>query len=313
MTRQAMQLGWLPGVEIRQTSDKIYGQIYVPVVNWLMMAATLGIVIAFRSSDRLAGAYGTAVSTTMLLTTCLLFTAMRKMWHWSLPVSVVVAGVFLVVDVSYFCANLLKIADGGWLPLTLGAMVFGVMATWRAGIDAVHASLGRLSMTPERFLANLETGHIPRVPGTGIFLTKATDHIPPLLIDHVKHMGALHRSVIALTVLFEEIPRVPDEERCMVEPIIDGLWRVTLRFGFIEIPNLSAALKRVKGLDRSIDLDNAVYFAMRDIVVANPGSSLMSHWTLPLFAFLYRNAVRAVDRFSLPAANVVEVARQVEI
>src|SRR5580700_5520194 len=127
MTRQAMQLGWLPGFHIRQTSDEVYGQIYVPVVNWLMMAATVGIAIAFGSSDRLAGAYGTAVSTTMLLTTCLLFAAMRTVWRWSLPVTVAVAGLLVLVDLAFFGANLLKIADGGWLPLTIGAVVFFVM------------------------------------------------------------------------------------------------------------------------------------------------------------------------------------------
>ncbi|WP_336298328.1 potassium transporter Kup [Sphingomonas sp. QA11] len=313
MTRQAMQLGWLPGLNIRQTSDRMYGQIYVPVVNWLMMAATLGVVIGFGSSDRLAGAYGTAVSTTMLLTTCLLFTAMRKVWRWSLPASLVVAGIFLVVDISYFSANLLKIADGGWLPLTFGAIVFGIMAIWRTGIDAVHASLGRLSVPPRRFLADLDSGRISRVPGTAIFLTKATDQIPPIMIDHVRHMGALHHNVIALTVLFEETPRVPDEERCAVELIATDFWHVTIRFGFIEIPDVAAALKRVKGLGGSIDLDKAVYFAMRDLVVSEPRASILSRWALPLFAFLYRNAVRAVDRFSLPPANVVEVARQIEI
>ena len=173
MTRQAMQLGWLPGFGIRQTSDKVYGQIYVPVVNWLMMGATVGITIAFRSSDRLGGAYGTAVSTTMLLTTCLLFAALRKVWRWSTWVSALVAGALLIVDAGYFSANLLKIADGGWLPLTVGAMIFCIMLTWRSGIDAVRQSLANDSEAPERFTADLEAGKIPRVPGTAIFLTRS--------------------------------------------------------------------------------------------------------------------------------------------
>ncbi len=313
MTRQAMQLGWLPGFHIRQTSDKVYGQIYVPVVNWMMMVATIGITIAFGSSDRLAGAYGTAVSTTMLLTTCLLFTAMWKTWRWPLAVSILIAGLFLIVDVGFFGANLLKIAEGGWLPLTFGALVFFLMLTWRSGIDAVRESLAQASEAPERFVADLAAGKVPRVPGTAIFLTRTYQKIPPLLIDHVKHMGALHQSVIALTILFEESPRIDDEERCGVEKIADGIWRVTMRFGFVEIPDLTAALKRVKGLDPSIDLDHAIYFATRDIIVARAGSSLFAHWRLPVFAFLYRNAVKVVDRFSLPPDRVVEIARQIEL
>ena len=313
MTRQAMQLGWLPGFHIRQTSDQVYGQIYVPVVNWLMMVATIAITIAFRSSDRLAGAYGTAVSTTMLMTTCLLFVAMMKVWRWSIWIAVLIAGGFLIVDVVYFSANMLKIADGGWLPLTLGLIIFFIMLTWRSGIDAVRTSLANASQTPERFLASLKTGEIPRVPGTAIFLTRTYQKIPPLMIDHVKHMGALQRSVIALTVRFEEPPRVEDVERCTVEKIGEGIWSVTIRFGFVEIPDLASALKRVKGLDSSINLDKAIYFATRDLVVAKPGTSLLSRLRLPVFAFLYRNAVKVVDRFSLPPERVVEVARQIEI
>src|ERR1700733_1847828 len=181
MTRQAMQLGWLPGTTIQQTSDQVYGQIYVPMVNWLMMFATAGITVAFQSSDRLAGAYGTAVSTTMLLTTCLLFTAMHKVWRWSLAASILIAGVFLIVDLGFFGANLLKIADGGWLPLTFGTIVFLLMVTWRSGIDSVRAGSGHASGAPDRFLKDLKAGAVPRVPGTAIFLTRASQKIPPLL------------------------------------------------------------------------------------------------------------------------------------
>ncbi len=313
MTRQAMQLGWMPGFDIRQTSDKVYGQIYVPTVNWLMMAATIGITVAFRSSDRLAGAYGTAVSTTMLLTTLLLFTAMVKVWRWPLWTSALISGGFLLIDVAYFVANLLKIADGGWLPLSVGAVIFFVMLTWRSGIDAVRRSLANASEPAERFVADLKSGKVPRVPGTAIFLTRTYQQIPPLLIDHVRHMGALHESVIALTVIFEEDPRVDNAHRCSVEPLAQGIWRITLRYGFIEIPDLTATLKRVSWLDKSIDLDHALYFATRDLVVPTAGRSVFARWQLPIFAFLYRNAVKVVDRFSLPPDRVVEIARQIEV
>ena len=313
MTRQAMQLGWLPGVNIRQTSDMMYGQIYVPVVNWLMMVATAGIAIAFQSSDRLAGAYGTAVSTTMLLTTCLLFTAMRKVWCWSLGTSILIAGVFLTVDAGFFCANLLKIADGGWLPLTLGGIIFFVMIAWRSGINSVHASLAQNSETPQAFLADLQANRIPRVPGTAIFLTRTTQQVPFLLIDHAKHMGALHSSIVTLTVVFEDTPRVPSAERCSVEKIAVGIWHATVHYGFVEIPDLCAALNDMPGLDPSIDLANAVYFGARDQIVRKFTKSRMSRWSAPVFAFLYRNSVKAVDRFNLPSQSVVEIGRQIEV
>jgi KUP system potassium uptake protein len=313
MTRQAMQLGWLPGFGIRQTSDKVYGQIYVPAVNWMMMIATVAITVTFRTSDHLAGAYGTAVSTTMLLTTGLLYTAMRKVWRWSLPLCVGVCGIFLIVDLSFFAANLLKIADGGWMPLTVGGIVFFLMITWRSGVDAVRGALAAASETPERFIADLEAGRIPRVPGTAVFLSRTDHDIPPLIMDHVKHMGALHRSVITLTVVFDEIPRVREADRATVSHVVDGIWRVTLRFGFIEIPDLCQALAQLEGLDPAIDLAGAVYFATRDLVVAKALKPHYPHWRAPIFAFLYRNAIKVVDRFNLPPQNVVEIARLVEI
>lgn len=313
MTRQAMQLGWLPGSSIRQTSDRIYGQIYVPIVNWLMAAATVGITLAFRSSDKLAGAYGTAVSTTMLLTTCLLFVAMRKVWRWPDAVSITVAGFFLIVDFAFFSANLLKIADGGWLPLAFGAIVFFLMITWRSGTDSVRAGLAHSSAAPDQFLADLKAGAIPRVPGTAVFLTRTSQKIPPLLIDHVKHMGALHHTVIALTVLFEETPRCAEDERCSADLIGEGIWRVAVQFGFIEIPDLALALKQMKGLDPATNLEDAVYFATRDLVVPKTGASVLSRLRLLVFAFLYRNAVKTVDRFSLPSESVVEIGRQIEV
>jgi KUP system potassium uptake protein len=313
MTRQAMQLGWLPGVNIRQTSDKVYGQIYVPVVNWMMMVATIAITVAFQSSDRLAGAYGTAVSTTMMLTTCLLFEAMRRIWRWPLIVCLLVAGSLFIVDAAFFSANLLKIADGGWLPLTLGVLVFAVMTTWREGIDAVRASLAARRQGEPGFLAELERGQIPRVPGTAVFFTREQDGVPASIVEHIKIMGALHAAVVCLTVLFEETPRVEPERRALVQAIGAGITRVVLRFGFIEITDISAVLRDLKGLDPGVDLDKAIFIGVRDIVAPQSKGRIISRWRLPIFAFLYRNAVKIVDRFNLPAASVVEVAREIEI
>ena len=313
MTRQAMQLGWLPATHIRQTSDETYGQIYVPVVNWLMMVATIGVTVAFGSSDRLAGAYGTAVSTTMMLTTCLLFSAMRQVWRWPTALSAVVCGAFLIVDVAFFGANLFKITEGGWLPLTLGVAIFFVMSTWRDGLDAVRESLASHSRAPGLILQRLKDGEVPRVPGTAVFLTRARQSIPTLMIDHIRHMGALHEHVIALTVRFEAMPRVSRNDRCKLDPIGAGIVHADVNFGFTEIPDLQRVLRETKGLPDQFDLNTAVFFGTRDQVVRRPHGSRLSRWRLPLFAFLYRNAVKVVDRFNLPPDNVVEIARQIEI
>jgi KUP system potassium uptake protein len=313
MTRQAMQLGWLPAVNIHQTSDRLYGQIYVPVVNWLMMLGTVSITIAFRSSDRLAGAYGTAVSTTMLLTSGLLLVAMRRIWHWSLPATVLTGSVFLLVDAAFFCANLLKIADGGWLPLTLGLVIFLIMLDWRSGMEAVRDCLARNTEEPRRLLERLRAGDIPRVPGTAVFLTRSAETFPRILIEHVNNMGALHASAVALRVVFTETPRVEDSERWSIEPVAPGLWHARICFGFIEMPDLSVALRAIQNLDPSINLEHALYFGTRDLVIRRPGSRTLGHIGLLLFAFLYRNAVKVVDRFHLPPQSVVEIARLVPI
>ena len=312
MTRQAMQLGWLPGVKIRQTSDRIYGQIYVPVVNGLMMIATIGIAVGFGSSARLAGAFGTAVSTTMLLTTVLLFTAMLRIWRWPVIVAGPLAAAFLVIDAGFFGANLLKIVDGGWLPLTLGATVFFVMATWRAGAEAVRVSAEAASESTDQFFDELGRRNVARTPGAAIFLTRSQEGIPALVVDFVRSVGSLHESVVILTVVFDEVPRVAEADRAQVVRLGDDIWRVVLRFGFVEIPDLPAALDRVEGLDCAANIHEAVYFGARDLVVAQPSGRLRG-WRLEIFAWLYRNAVKMVDRFSLPPKKVIEIARQIEI
>jgi len=313
MTRQAMQLGWLPGVSIRQTSDRVYGQIYVPVVNWLLMAATIAITIAFGSSDRLAGAYGTAVATTMLLTTVLLYRAMRDLWRWPLPLALTVTSAFLIVDSAFFVANLWKIADGGWLPLCFAALLFIVMITWRTGVEAIRATLVQPSTDGEKFLADLRSGAIPRVPGTTIFLTRSTQRVSRLVIDHARFVGVLPSNVIALGVLFEDTPRVRGPNCTLVEHIDGGLWHVIVKFGFFEIPDVRAALSQAQGLDPGIDLAEAKFIGSRDLVVRKKIRPALKGWRMTLFAFLYRNSAKVVDRFNLEPERVVEIARQIEI
>jgi KUP system potassium uptake protein len=313
MTRQAMQLGWLPGLSIRQTSDRIYGQIYVPVVNWLLMIATVATTIAFGSSDRLAGAYGTAVATTMLLTTALLYKAMRDVWRWPRVAAMAVGGLFLIVDASFFYANLLKIADGGWLPLGLAGVLFLIMVTWRAGIDAMHTALGQAPEIAERFLAELKSGAIPRVEGTVVFLTGDNEKVPRLIIDRARFTKVLPRAVIALRLVFEKTPRSVWPKCTVVDNVGEGLWHVAARFGFLEIPDLRSACKQLQFRQKGIDFDEALFVAARDLVVRKPRRSALTGWRIRLFAFLYRNSAKVVDRLNLPPDRVLEIARQIEI
>jgi KUP system potassium uptake protein len=313
MTRQAMQLGWLPGVAIRQTSDRVYGQIYVPVVNWLLMVTTIAITIAFGSSDRLAGAYGTAVATTMLLTTILLFRAMRNLWRWPLAAALLVAGVFLIVDTSFFAANLLKIADGGWLPLSLAVVLFIIMVTWRAGVEALRATLLQTPESADQFLNELKSGAIPRVEGTTVFLTRSTQKVSRLIMDHAHFVHVLPHNAVALSVVFENTPRIVGPNCSVVDSVGEGLWHVVARFGFFEIPDLRQALMSTRGLGAGVDFEKAMFVGTRDLVVARKENPRLSGWRMALFAFLYRNSAKIVDRFNLNADKVVEIARQIEI
>jgi KUP system potassium uptake protein len=314
LTRQAMQLGWFPGVEIRQTSSETYGQIYVPFVNWTMMVLTIGLTIGFGSSDRLAGAYGTAVSTTMMLTTILLYEVMRKCWRWRLWTALPVFYGFLVVDCAFFGANLLKIRDGGWIPLLLATVIFALMTTWRSGIDAVHRAQGRYSESLDRFLKDLEADKRPRVPGTAVFLTRMlTRGVPPLIVQHVKQLGAVPKILVALTVQFADYPRVHPDERLEVEQLSASFWHLTVHYGFVEIPSLPATLRRADELGCSLPLEDPIYFAARDDIVRRKGRSYLWGWQRTLFAFMYRNSIHAADRFDLPPASFVEVARRMEV
>jgi KUP system potassium uptake protein len=313
MTRQAMQLGWLPGVAIRQTSDRMYGQIYIPVVNWLLMVATIATTIAFGASDRLAGAYGTAVSTTMLLTTFLLYRAMRDLWKWPMAVAAAVIGIFIVVDTGFFTANLLKIAEGGWLPLTFAAILFVVMTTWRRGVEAIRSTLVQSPQSAEKFLSDLKSGAIPRMDGTTVFLTRSAQKVSRLIMDHAHFVGVLPRNAIALSIVFESTPRISGPTCSVVDNVGEGLWHLVARFGFLEIPDLRQALLKTRGLPADIDFDKATFIGTRDLVVSKGEGANLPGWRMALFAFLYRNSVKIVDRFNLEPSNAIEIARQIEI
>ena len=246
LTRQAMQLGWFPGVRIRQTSTEEYGQIYVPFVNWTMMVLTIALTISFGSSERLAGAYGTAVSTTMLLTTALLYNVMRERWHWPLGMALIASGLFLAVDFTFFAANLFKIREGGWIPLTFGTLVFIVMVTWHFGFEAMRQRHAVLTETPEEFFRLIKKNAVPRVPGTAIFMTRLATTTPFLIVEHVAQMRAMYETAVALTVQFEDIPRVAPRDRIELVKLAEGFWHIIVHFGFVQIPDIPAALRQAK-------------------------------------------------------------------
>jgi len=283
------------------------------VVNWLLMVATIATTIAFGRSDRLAGAYGTAVSTTMLLTTFLLYRAMLNLWKWPRAVAIPVTGIFIIVDCSFFLANLLKIADGGWLPLTFAAILFVIMITWRSGVDAIRATLVQTPQAAEEFLSALKSGGIPRVEGTTVFLTRSTQKISRLIMDHAHFVGVLPRNAISLSVVFESTPRITGPTCTVVDNVGEGVWHVVARFGFLEIPDLRQALASTHGFGPTIDFDKAMFVGTRDLVVAKRKNASLRGWRLVLFAFLYRNSAKIVDRFNLEPENVIEIARQIEI
>ena len=312
LTRQAMQLGWFPGVRIQQTSSDQYGQIYVSFINWTMMLLTIALTASFGSSDRLAGAYGTAVATTMVLTTVLLYHVMRSVWHWQAWKAVCIFSTFMVVDFAFFAANLLKIAEGGWIPLLLGAVIVTVMITWRSGIDAIHHALHRRSVPFSKFRTEVED-HPIRSSRTAIFLTRLAHDVPSLIVDHVRQIGVVPKVIIALSVHFTDHPRVAAAERINTEELCRGFWHVVVRYGFMEIPDIPATLRKAREQGFELALGDAIYYAERDRPVAAKRRPRMARWRRALFAFLLRNAVHAVDLFKLPPRDFVELGREIEI
>ena len=313
LTRQAMQLGWFPGLNIRQTSDTEYGQIYVPVVNWIMMAGTIAIAVGFKSSSNLSGAYGTAVSTTMLMTTALIYDVMRARWNWPIAIAAPIALVLLGVDVSFFAANLLKIVQGGYVPLTIGVVLFVIMVTWHRGIELVRKGLGPLGERVEDVLAQLRANEIPRLPGSVAFLSRSDSPIPPIMARHIATFHSLPERVVVLSVRFEQEARVDTRDRIETRQVFDGIWQVKVRFGFVEIPNLSLALSAAKLEGCQIDLDEVIYLAGKDDIVRNETRPRLPVWQRILFGLMYRNAVRASDRFTLPRDRLIEIGHQVEV
>jgi KUP system potassium uptake protein len=313
MTRQAIQLGWLPRLYIKQTSSEGYGQIYVGVVNWLLMAVTVGLTIVFGKSDNLAAAYGIAVSATMLMTSALLFIAMREIWGWSILAAGVVAGCFLVVDSAFFLANLTKIAEGGYVPLLLAILIYSAMWIWHRGAMAVSARMREALIPIGEFMARIKAAKIPRVPGTAVFLTRAERDTPPVMIWHVKHNRALHEHLFVLRVEILSVPWLPSGERLTIDEVAPNFWRGEAHFGFMERPHIPELLAASKSLGCTIELADVTYYVGHETVIGRDDGMGMPGWQERFFAVMERNAVHVSDFFSLPNDQVVEIGRQVAI
>ena len=313
MTRQAIQLGWLPRLHINQTSEKGYGQIYVGVVNWVLMAVTIALTVLFRKSDNLAAAYGIAVSLTMLMTSFLLFFAMREIWQWNIWASAACAGLFVLVDAGFFAANSLKIAEGGYVPLLLAACVYGVMLIWHRGSVVVAHSLAQAPASVPDFLADLRAQNVPRVPGTAVFLTRTESGVPPVMRWHLRHNRALHENVVVLTVLTDSRPRVQWPERMSIVRESDGFWRVTAHYGFMQRPDIPLLLKEAQQRGCEVKLDDVTYYVGHESILHRQHGAALPRWQEALFAAMVRNAAHVTDYFRLPSEQVVEIGRQISI
>jgi KUP system potassium uptake protein len=311
LTRQAVQLGYSPRLKIDHTSAREIGQIYVPTVNWILMLASIGLVLGFKSSSNLAAAYGLAVTTTMAITTVLLVVVARELWKWN-PWKAGLLSLFLVADISFLGANLLKVVHGGWFPLLIGIGVLTLMTTWRRGREILSRRLAQDTLPIELFQP--DTGQHPpvRVPGTAVFLSRSADGVPPALLHNLKHNHVLHERVIFLTVLTEGVPHVSARERVEVSPLGSGMYRVVLHFGFMEDPSIPAALARVKAPGLEVDEARTTYFLGHETIFASPRPG-MAMWRESLFAFMSRNARSASLFFGLPPGRVVELGSQIEI
>lgn len=312
MARQAMQLGFLPRLNIQHTSSTERGQIYIGAINWLLMIACIGLVLGFRNSRNLAAAYGIGVSLTIMMTTLLLFFAAQRVWGWPRWRASLLCGFFLVVEATFLAANLFKFSNGGWFPVAAGAIVYLLMATWFRGRRAVHKELVASSFPLGMFLAEVERKPPVRVGGTAVFLTGNPESTPGALLHNLKHNKVLHERIVILRFAVSDAPTIEDAERLQIELLPLGFYRVTAFFGFMESPTLDHILPLCAQDGLDIDPMKTTYFLGRETILAThkPG---MAHWRKRLFAFLSRNAQQASVYFHLPPNRVVELGMQIEI
>lgn len=313
LTMQAVQLGYLPRVEIRHTSAREFGQIYIPSVNWMLLASCIGLVLGFRSSSAIAAAYGVAVTTVMLVTVLLLTVVQRERWRWSVGAVALFSGIFLTINLTFWGANVLKIPQGGWFPLVVGVLIFTGMTTWKTGRQILARRLAESTLPWEFFVRDMLLNPPHRVPGTAVFMYSNPEGAPPALLHSVKHYQVLHERVVLLSVTTEEAPHVPADERVRLEDVGEGFFRLVLRYGFMERPRVTEDLTRIR-TDSGLSLDpaNVTFFLGRETLIASdrPG---MAIWREKLFALMSRNARPATSFFGLPPNRVVELGWQVEL
>jgi KUP system potassium uptake protein len=312
LTRQAVQLGFSPRLRIDHTSKTEIGQIYIPSINWALLIACIGLVIGFQTSSNLAAAYGIAVTSTMGITTILLYVVMRRRWRWSAPLALALCGFFFVIDIAFFGANLLKVLQGGWFPLLVAFLVYVVMTTWKDGRKLLGERLMSSSLPFEKFMERIREKPPIRVPGTAVFMYSNKSGTPPALVHNIEHNHVLHEDVVILTVETREIPHVADEERSEVESVGQNFYRVNLYYGFMEEPNIPAALAKIEVPGLDLAPENVSYFLGRETLVATKAPGLWM-WRERLFIFMSRNARRATGYFNIPADRVVELGSQIEL
>jgi KUP system potassium uptake protein len=312
LTRQAIQLGLAPRLNVEHTSAREMGQIYVPQVNWALMIATVCIVIGFGSSSALAAAYGIAVTLTMIITVVLLYVVMTERWRWHKAAAMAVVSVFLAIDLAFFGANALKILQGGWLPLVVAWALFTMMTTWSTGRRLVAERLTARALPIDEFLSTVAAVNPVRVPGTAIFMTAQPTGTPPALVHNLRYNKVLHGTVAILTVSTAQTPHLRPEERVTSEPLGHDLFNVRLQYGFMEDPDVPEALRQARNLGLPLDLDDVTYFLGRETLIVTRRKG-MALWREKLFVLMARNAVRATAFFRLPPERVVELGVQVEL
>ena len=311
VTQQAIQLGFMPRLKIHHTSASAAGQIYIPIINWALMVMVILLVLTFQTSSNLASAYGIAVTGAMLIDSCLLAALLTSLWHWKRMWAVPLVAALLVVDAAYFLANLTKVPDGGWFPLLIGAIAFTLLTTWARGRQLMLDRLREVSM-PVKVFVKSAAGTAARVPGTAVFMTTARDGVPHALLHNLKHNRILHERVILLTVSIEDVPYVDTPRRTEFAELGDGFYRLVIHYGFMQEPDVPAALDSVKTCGPVFKMMDTSFFLARQTLIASerPG---MAIWREKLFAWMLRNAESAMEFFKLPTNRVVELGSQVEI
>jgi KUP system potassium uptake protein len=314
LTQQSIQLGFLPRMQIRHTHSSAIGQIYVPLVNWLLAAATLGAVIGFGTSDALAGAYGIAVSLLMAITT-LLAALVAIQWGYPPVIVIAVNGFFFVIDCIFFAANSTKLIEGGWFPLLLAGVVAFLMLTWRSGVKLVERARGALRQPEEDLIETAINKCHARLSGTAVFLASAANGVPLALTQFVKHNHVLHQRVVLVTVLIEEAPRIPSADRAEIIEVVEGITRVILHYGFMQYPTIYEGLRLAceQGKLPGIDLTDITYYIGRETIIPSQDVAGMALWRETVFAFLQRNAERSAAFFGVPPRQVVEFGTEIEI